>query len=294
MNDDFKMQDPLAAPEPAQTEGTDESGNQASFLHKLFPKVNFSIPKQGILIPIGLITFAAFVGIGGTYMFATSTQPKIPEAEISQFDSTDLPEYQGRKTLRQGPTPTLFVPTGSPTPVLAQTTPTPTGMSSQTANWTPYNFSAVYLNFSYPTGWFTNVAATSGAPYMYVQNYAVSSTPPTSPTGNFSIYIGRLEQVGITTIAQLQTQLALNAANSTYIGTANMGTTTVLSSNPITINEYQALERTITYSAFPNVQYYEVYVLDGVSNAIRFAPQQDTAGTLPYLNLLLSTVEFTN
>ncbi len=73
-----------------------------------------------------------------------------------------------------------------------------------------------------------------------------------------------------------------------------MGTTTVLSSNPITVNGYQALERTITYSAFPSVQYYEVYVLDGVSNVVRFAPQLDIAGTMPYLNLLLSTVQFTN
>ncbi|MBP7832655.1 MAG: hypothetical protein KA035_02690 [Candidatus Levybacteria bacterium] len=290
MNEDFKTEEPLVSTQPEAA--TFDTPSEKSLLDKLIPKFDFKIPKEGILIPIGLVVFAAFVGIGGTYMFASSVlKPEVPAQEISQFDETDVPSFNGRTTLRNTlPTPTLFVPTSAPTSVPA--TPTPT--TAQTANWTSYNFSAVFLNFSYPPGWFTNVAATSGAPYMYVQNYPVSSTPPVSTSGNFSIYIGRLEQVGITTIAQLQTQLALNAANSTYIGTANMGTTTVLSSNPITINGYQALERTITYSAFPSVQYFEVYVLDGVSNAIRFAPQIDITGTIPYLNLLLSTIKFTN
>lgn len=290
MNEDFKTEEPLASTPPETA--TFDTPSEKSLLDKLIPKFDFKIPKEGILIPIGLVVFAAFVGIGGTYMFASTVlKPEVPEQEISQFDASDVPSFNGRTTLRNTlPTPTLFIPTSAPTSIPAIPTPT----AAQTANWTPYNFSAVFLNFSYPPGWFANIAATSGAPYMYVQSYPISSTPPVSTSGNFSIYIGRLEQVGITTISQLQTQLALNAANSTYIGTANMGTTTVLSSNPISVNGYLALERTITYSAFPSVQYYEVYVLDGVSNAIRFAPQLDITGTIPYLNLLLSTIKFTN
>lgn len=293
MNEDFNNTDSLAnSTPPVETDTTSTSSKTPSLLDRILPKFNFSIPKQSILIPIGLIVFVAFVGIGGTYMFANSTRPEVPVSEISQFDETDVPVFGSNSSIRRGPTPTLFIPSPLPSKTASSAAATPT--TSPTLNWTPYNFSAVYLNFSYPPGWFVNVAATSGAPYMYVQNYPVSSTPPVSSSGNLSIFIGRLEQVGITTISQLQTQLALNAANSTYIGTANMGTTTVVSSNPITINGYQALERTITYSAYPSVQYYEVYILDGVSNAIRFAPQLDIAGAMSYFNLLLSTVQFTN
>lgn len=292
MNDDMPAESlPVSTPEvldgsvvpvPAPT----------SFIHRLFPKISNSLPKSSVLLSIAIVAGVLLIGGGGTYVIASQAfQEKPADQEISDIQTSDIPSFEESASLAL---PTL---TETPTPIL----PTPTAelinpsasSSSAIANWSPYNFGPIFLNFSYPPGWYINVANTSGAPYLFVQNYSSSSTPASS-SGNFSIYIGRLTQVGMTTVAQLQTQLALNAANNTYIGTVNMGTTTVVSSSPTTINGYSALQRTIMYSAFPLVQYYEVYVLDGVSNAIRFAPQLDITGTMPYFNQLLGSIDFTN
>lgn len=278
-----------AAPQEAAAEETTQAPKE-SFLTRIVPKFNFSVPKKQILIPALIIVGVLLIGGGGTYIVASNVLgPKSNGTEISSAPDGSIPSFD--ESLAQA-TSTPAPKAATPTPEMVNFT-SPTPVASGAANYTPYNFAALYLNFSYPPGWFINVANTSGAPYLFVQNYPTSQTPP-STAGNYSIFIGRLEQVGITTIAQLQTQLALNAANSTYLGTVNMGTTTVLTSTPTTINGYAALQRTITYSAFPSVQYYEVYVLDGVSNAVRFSPQLDIAGATPYLNLLLSTVDFTN
>lgn len=273
------------APVVAATEVPKES-----LLSRITPKFKFSIPKEQALIPAVIIVGVLLLGGGGTYLIASNVLGSNDNGgEISSAPNTDLPSFD---EALNAATPTLKLQVVTPSPEMVNFA-SPTPVATATANWTPYNFGTVYLNFSYPPGWFINVANTSGAPYLFVQNYSTSQTPPNT-AGNYSIFIGRLTQVGMTTVAQLQTQLALNAASSTYLGTVNMGTTTVLTSTPTTINGYAALQRTITYSAFPSVQYYEVYVLDGVSNAIRFAPQLDIAGSTPYLNLLLSTVQFTN
>lgn len=292
MNDDVNSRDLPSIPGSIDAE-VPEASPDSSFIHKLFPKFSVSMPRSSILIAAGMGIGILLIGGGGTYVVASSMfQPKT-QTQISDIPSSDIPSFNEKVS--------LTIPTLSPTPVVYLPTPTPelvnpSGSASPgvTANWSPYNFSPVFLNFSYPPGWFVNVAATSGAPYLFVQNYPSTTTPVASSSGNFSIYIGRLEQIGITTVAQLTTQLALNAANNTYLGTVNMGTTTVISSTPITINGYSALQRTITYSAFPAVQYFEVYILDGVTNAIRFAPQLDISGTMPYFNQLLGTVDFTN
>lgn len=294
MNDDVNASDLPSTPAfaDADTASTQPLAD-SSFIHRLFPKFNMSMPRSSVLITIAVVAGILILGGGGTYVVASNAfQPKPEDQNISNIQSSDIPSFNEKVSLAIPtftPTPTVFIPT----PTAELVNPSPAAGSSATANWSPYNFAPVFLNFSYPPGWYVNVAATSGAPYLFVQNYS-STTTPASSSGNFSIYIGRLEQVGITTIAQLTTQLALNAANNTYLGTVNMGTTTVISSSPITINGYSALQRTITYSAFPQVQYYEVYILDGVSNAIRFAPQLDITGTMPYFNQLLGTVDFTN
>lgn len=171
--------------------------------------------------------------------------------------------------------------------------PSATPTASPAAGWSTYTFSALNLTFSYPPGWFVNVSQTSGAPYLYVQNFS-GNIPFGYTPGQFAILVARLEQVGIVTVDQLISQLALNAASNTFINGVNMGTVNVNGSTPTTINGYQALERSVTYSASPSAQVSEVYVLDGVSNVVEFVPLLDTSYGVSYFNTLLSTIQFTN
>lgn len=255
-------------------------------------KTNIHFPTSffhSALIPGAIIILILLIGGGGTYLVASNVFNKPAEtSSVSSISANDIPEV-----------PTVSIPT--PTPTLASTNqsiasvnpsaPTPTGVNSA-AGWTPYNFGVLYLNFSYPPGWYVFVANTSGAPYLTIQNF--SGPTPTIITGAYSIFIGRFEQVGITTVANLTTQLALNAANDTYINGVNVGQVTVVTATPTTINGYQALQRTVTYSSAPSVQRYELYVLDGVSNVVEFVPQLDTTYGQPYFDTLVSTIQFTN
>lgn len=262
-----------------------------SLLKRIIPSVHIAMPGKSLVAPIGVVLLVILIGGGSTYVVASSVfRPKSGSSQISEFSESDLPAAED--DLLPSPKAVATPTSTAQAPLILNLTPTPTTASS-TANWSTYNFSQLFLTFKYPPGWFTNPGNTSGAPYMYVQSFPTTQTA-TSSAGNYSIYISRLEQVGITTTTQLSTQLALNAANSTYINGVNMGTTSVITSSPITINGYQALERTVTYSSAPGVTVYQLYVLDGVSNAVLFTPQLDTAGTRPFLNSLITTIDFTN
>ena len=99
--------------------------------------------------------------------------------------------------------------------------------------------------------------------------------------------------MGITSVSNLTTQLAINAANNTFINGINMGQVTVLSAAQKAVNGHLALERTVSYSAFPTRNYYELYILDGVSNVIKLMPQLDTVYGKSYFDTLVSTIKFT-
>lgn len=256
-----------------------------SFFEKIKSHLHMPDSKLQIFIPILIVIIVLVVGGGGTYIIAAqvlkpaSSQP----ANDSGIASVNLPTPTSLPTL---------TPTSVPAPTLPPAVTSPTPVSSAAANWVPYNFSAVNLNFSYPPGWFINLAATSGAPYLYVQNFAGNF--PSSVSGNYAISIGRLEQVGITTVGALETQLALNDVNPTFVNGVNVGTPIVSSASATTINGYAAYSRYISYSSAPSVTFNEVYVLDGITNVVRFAPMLDVAGTQSYFNTLLSTIQFTN
>lgn len=274
-------------PTPAPTPETNEASSE-SLLDRIKAKIpDTSSLARVALIPAAIVLGVMFVGVGGTYLVASSflTNPSSSET-LSRISQNDLANSE---IITPPPTSTPVIPSPTPTPTIVPTSPTPT----PPADWTSYSFSALNLTFSYPPGWFVNVPSTSGAPYLYVQNFSGNIPFGYSPN-QFAILIGRLEQVGITTVSALTTQLALNAASNIYINGVNMGQVSVITSTPITVNGYSALQRTVTYSASPSAQMTEVYVLDGVSNVVEFVPLLDTTYGQSYFNDLLSTVEFTN
>ncbi len=258
----------------------------------LLDKFKFKFPISGsfvqtFLVPGAVIVLVLLVGGGGTYLVASnvfqgpasSNTSKISESDISKIGSVTLPSPSPK------PRVTLI-----PSLTIAATSPTPT--SDPAAGWTLYSFTAVFLNFKYPVGWTVNVASTSAAPYLNLQNY--SGAIPANTQNIYSVFIGRLDQVGITTVSGLTTQLALNAASNTFMNGQNLGQVSVISATPKTINGYQALERQVTYSNNPSLQVYELYVLDGISNVIKFVPQLDTTYGKPYFDILVKTIQFTN
>lgn len=277
-------------------EGSAESST--SVKESLFSKfkINFNLPPvvQNAVIPGLVIMIVLLLGGGGTYLvvsnvLGTSTQGSASE-NISKED------------LELVPTLASFPPTLTPTPAPTSTTiseedrvesPTTTAQSSVVKEWPTYTFSSVFMTFSYPTGWAVNLGATSAAPYLYIQNFT-GSVPVTYSPGQYAILVSRLDQVGITTINALTTQLALNDASTTTINGVTYGTATVISSESFSVNGNLAYERTVNYSAFPNNSFYELYILDGVSNVIKFMPLLDSNWGQPYFNLIYKTVEFTN
>lgn len=264
----------------------DTAPTKESFLDKLKLKIPSFSFVQTLLIPAAVVVLILLIGGGGTFLIASNVfmQKDQPVSNISSVSELDTV---------QTPTPTLAL---TQTQDSSQSTPlltlTPAPVASAAAGWTPYTFTQLFLTFSYPLNWFVNVGGTSGPPYLTVRNF--SGQPQSNTQNQYTILISRLEQVGITTVSGLTTQLALNAASSTYINGVNMGQVTVLSATPTTVNGYQALERTVTYSAFPTTNYYELYILDGVSNVIRCMPQLDTTNGRPYFDTLISTIRFTN
>jgi hypothetical protein len=269
---------------------TEESDGIPDNKKSLLETVRSRIPDashfaRSVLIPLVVVLIVISLGSGGTYLVASNMFNKpVETAETPRISEADIPVF-----------PTAVPPT--PTPNVVSTDeeliPSATPTASPAAGWSTYTFSALNLTFSYPPGWFVNVSQTSGAPYLYVQNFS-GNIPFGYTPGQFAILVARLEQVGIVTVDQLISQLALNAASNTFINGVNMGTVNVNGSTPTTINGYQALERSVTYSASPSAQVSKVYVLDGVSNVVEFVPLLDTSYGVSYFNTLLSTIQFTN
>lgn len=268
----------------------DSAKNGTSSKESFLEKVKLKIPSfsfvQTFIVPGAVVVLILLIGGGGTFLIASNLfmQKNQPASSISSVSELDA---------LQTPTPALAL---TQTPDSSQSAPlltlTPAPVASGAAGWTPYAFTQLFLTFSYPLNWFVSVGGTSGPPYLSVRNF--SGQPQLNTQNQYSILISRLEQVGITTVSGLITQLALNAASSTYINGVNMGQVTVISATPKTVNGYQALERTVTYSAFPTTNFYELYILDGVSNVIRCMPQLDTTNGKPYFDTLISTIRFTS
>lgn len=256
-------------------------------------KFKFNLPPfvQRFVIPGVVILIILVAGGGGTYLVASSViNSNTQSSALSKISEADIPAI---------PSSAISPPTLTPTPtsapevvVIEEVTPT-TPQPSIVNSWPSYNFSAVYMTFSYPTGWAVNLGTTSGAPYLYVQNFS-GTIPSTYTTGQYAILVSRLEQIGIATISGLTTQLAINNASKTYINGVNYGTATVVSSQSLSVNGNPAYERTVKYSSFPNTNYYELYILDGLSNVIKFMPLLDVNWGQPYFDLIVGTVEFTN
>jgi hypothetical protein len=266
-----------------------------TFISKL--KINFklSLPPfvQNIIIPVVVIVIVIMVGGGGTYLIASNVLGTNTESSnVSKISDTDIPVVPSKAVSKINPTPT---PTHVPEKNPAGTTPIPTPTISEvTQSWTPYTFSAVNMTFKYPLGWFVNLGTASGAPYLFIQNFSGSVDPSSYKTGEYAVYVFRLEQTGITSVTNLTTQLAVNAASSTYINGVNYGQVTVKSSTTMTINGYQALRQNVSYSQFPSITFIQTYILDGVSNVIGFMPMLDATYGQPYFDLIFSTVQFTN
>ncbi|MBP6913730.1 MAG: hypothetical protein KBC00_03915 [Candidatus Levybacteria bacterium] len=275
---------------------TEETNEVPKNTESLLDRVRSKMPDashfaRSVLIPIVVVLIVISIGSGGTYLVASDMLNKSTETSAtSRISESDIPVI-----------PTIALPTSSiipsPTPDTALVDGTPpqsvNPTASPAAGWSTYTFAALNLTFSYPPGWYVNLSQTSGAPYLYVQNFP-GNIPIGYTPGQFAILIARLEQVGIVTVDQLISQLALNAGSSTFINGVNMGTVNVNGSTPTTVNGYQALERSVTYSSSPSAQVSEVYVLDGVSNVVEFVPLLDTPYGSSYFNTLLSTIQFSN
>lgn len=255
-------------------------------------KISFSLPPfvHAFVIPAVVVIIVLLVGGGGTYLVVSNVLGTSTQSSATQkISEPDIPAVPSIAILPPTSTPT---PTSTPEAGLEEniiTTPQPNVVNS----WYSYGFSAVHMNFYYPPGWTVNLGGTSGAPYLYIQNFT-GSIPSTYSTGQYAVLVSRLEQIGISTVSGLATQLAINDAGSTYINGVNYGLATVLSSKSLSVKGNSAHERTVKYSSFPNTNYYELYILDGSSNVIKFMPLLDVNWGQPYFDLIVSTVNFTN
>lgn len=262
-----------------------------SLLSKL--KINFSFPPfiQTFVIPGLVILIVLLVGGGGTYLVVSNILGTSTQGSASQkVSSTDVPVIPSLVASPPSPTPQATV-----TPDLsAQPAATPSPTSSVTQTWPSYTFTAVSMTFSYPVGWMINLGATSGAPYLYTQDFSGAVNQSAFNMGQYAIYVSRLQQVGITTTSALVTQLAQNAVGNNYINGVNFGTLTLNSSTNTTVNGYQAVKQNVTFSGFPNTTFSQTYILDGKGNVVEFMPMLDANYGQPYFNLILTTVKFTN
>lgn len=266
-----------------------------SLLKKVFPSFsgfNFSFNAPAFLIPAVVIIIVLLIGGGGTYIVASNVFKNQAQQRIaSDISENDLAQFTTVTT----PTPIPATPTPTPNsdvifPGLLTQTPTPSVDSA--AQWIPYSFSELSLDFKYPPGWYVQVSSSSGPPALNAQNFSPNSPVPADTDGVYQIQISRFPQVGITSISQLTSQLAINEANNTYINGVNMGLVTVVNSGNKTINGYQAYERTIMYSNSPFASVYQLFVLDGVGNVIQFVPAYDVVYGQSYFNTLITTVSF--
>lgn len=252
------------------------------------PLLKFKFPKlAAVALPVGIILAILLVGAGGTYfaatmLFSPKSSSKIASNGTLENKSVNLPSPTITPTFAPSPSAT-------PSPTLYLT---PTPVSSGSAGWTSYYFSGGNLSFQYPPGWFVDLADTSGAPYLHVQNFQPTGKLPVNPQKQYAFLIERFEQVGIASVSGLLNALANKASSPVLLEGVNMGTATVLSGGAKTVNGYSAYERTVSYSNFPTSQYYELYVLDGKSIVVRFLPELDTASGISYFNTLLGTVLF--
>lgn len=256
-------------------------------LSKLLPKIALPASISAALLPVGIIVLILSVGVGGTYVLATTLFSPKAKPKIAQTNTIDSAPAIPTPTSTPAPA-ALAIPTATPA---ASFTPTPT--ASAPAGWLPYTFSAVNLTFSYPPNWFVDLASTSGAPYLHVQNFTPSGSLPTTNVKNqYAFLVNRYEEVGIASVSALLDSLASKATQPVTQEGLIMGAVTVLSGTAKTVNGYAAYERTVSYSNYPSSQYYELYVLDGKSNVIRFMPELDTANGITYFNQLLTTISF--
>lgn len=274
----------------------DSETPKQSLFSQMFPRLSsfhLSLNISAVLIPIVIVLLVLLIGGGGTYIIASnvfkgSAQNKVASNSVSE---SDIPQFGSVPT----PTPTVVPPTPTTDPnaifpALLTQTPTPT--TDPASQWISYTFQPLSLTFKYPPGWYVQISSGSGPPSFNVQNFSPNSPVPTDTDGVYQIQVSRFEQVGITTVTQLTTQLAVNEANNIYINGVNMGIVTVINSGSRTINTYQAYERTITYSNSPFAQVYQLFILDGTGNAIRFMPAYDVSYGQSYFNTLVSTVSF--
>lgn len=278
-----------------QSSGTENPVPQKSdsVLSKIKFKFNPPPLVQRFVIPTVIVLIILVAGGGGTYLVASSVLgSKTSSNGVSKISEADIPAVPSSAISPPSPTPT---PTLSPTPVVIEVKKkiNQTSLPSIVNSWPSYTFTAVNMVFKYPSLWTVSLGSTSGAPYLYIQNFA-GSIPSTYSNGQYAIFISRLEQVGITSISGLTTQLALNNVSNTSINGVNYGTATVVSSESLTLGGKNAYKRKVNYSSFPNTEYTELYILDGVSNVIKFMPLLDTSWGKPYFDLIVGTVTFTN
>lgn len=267
------------------------SAPKESLFKKIFPNfsgLNFSFSASAFLIPAAIVVLVLLIGGGGTYILASNVFKSENESRVaSQISEDDIPDFNAIAA----PTPIPPTPTTDAVfPGLLTQTPTPT--IDPASLWIPYTFAALNLTFKYPPGWYVSVSSSSGPPALSVQNFSPNSPVPIDTDGVYAINISRFPQVGITTISQLTTQLAINESNNIYINGVNMGIVTVTASGNKTINGYVAYERTITYSNSPFSSVYQLFVLDGVSNVVQFTSQYDILYGQSYFNAFVTTISF--
>ncbi len=251
------------------------------------PLLKMQLPKVSkFILPIAIMVAILLMGVGGTYFVASSLfSPRKP----SKIASNTSLENNSIKLPSPTPTPTLApTPTASPAAIIISPTP----VSSASGSFSSYYFSGANFSFQYPSDWFVDLATTSDAPYLHVQNFQPTGKLPANPQKQYAFLIERFEQVGIASVSALLDTLANKASSPVTLEGVNMGTPSVLSGDSKVINGYQAYSRTVSYSNFPTSQYLEVYVLDGKSMVVKLMPELDIANGSVYFNDLLKTVYF--
>lgn len=266
-----------------------------SLLKKLLPSfssLNFSFSASAFLIPAAVVILILLIGGGGTYILASNIFKDQNASRIANQTSVeDIPQFSAIST--PTPAPATPTPTMNPDVVFSDLlTQTPTPAIDPTTQWISYTFQPLALTFKYPPGWYVSVSSSSGPPALTVQNFSPNSPVPIDTDGIYQIQISRFPQVGITSIPQLTSQLAINESSPVYINGVNMGLVTVVNSGNKTINGYQAYERTISYSNSPFANVYQLFILDGAGNVVQFLPAYDVIYGQTYFNMLISTISF--
>jgi hypothetical protein len=271
------------------------AASKESLFKKIFPSFSgfqFSLSVASFLIPTAIVLVVLLIGGGGTYIVASNIfKNKNTQTVESQISEDDIPRFTAVATpTRIPPSPT---PTTNPDVVFSGLlTQTPTPIIDPAGVWISYIFQPLSLTFKYPPGWYVSVSSSSGPPALNVQNFSPNSPVPIDTDGIYQIQISRFPQVGITSVSQLTSQLAVNEANPVYINGVNMGLVTTINSGNKTINGNTAYERTISYSNSPFSNVYQLFVLDGSGNVVQFVPAFDTIYGQSYFNTFVTTITF--